>query len=62
MSTTKSERPHPPPRARRGIEGVLDWIEEAELVNRRWARDSLVVFLTLVLLFLLAVRLGWLTP
>jgi hypothetical protein len=40
---------------------VLDWIDEAEAVNRRWARDTLMVFLAVMILFLLAVRLGWLT-
>jgi hypothetical protein len=44
----------------RGIEGVLQWIQEAETVNQRWARNTLGVFVAFVLLVILAIRLGWL--
>jgi hypothetical protein len=49
-------RPPGPPR--RGIPALLDWIEEAEAVNRGVAARLQVVVLVVVFILLLLVRLG----
>jgi hypothetical protein len=47
-----------PLRPRRGIPALLDWIEEAEAVNRAAAARMLAAVLILLLLLLILARLG----
>ena len=47
--------PRPP---RRGIPGLLDWIEEAEAVNRAAVARLQVAVLVAILILLLLARLG----
>ena len=44
--------------SRRAIQGVVQWIDEAEITNRTWARNALIVVAVFVALVLLAARLG----
>ena len=41
----------------RAIQGVLQWIDEAEAANGTWARNTLMVLSIFVVLVLLAVRM-----
>ena len=45
-------------RACRGIPGLLDWIEEAEIVNRRFTARLQIAILAVVLVLLLLARFG----
>jgi len=49
-------------RSCRGIPALLDWIEEAEAVNRTSASNILITVLIVVVAVLTATRLGWLPP
>lgn len=42
----------------RTIQGLFQWIHEADRANRPWARNSLVLLALFVTLVLLAIKLG----
>ena len=52
------KRPGVTPPSRRAIQDVVQWIDEAEIANRTWARNALIVVAVVVALVLLAARLG----
>ena len=46
------------PPSERAVNGVLQWIAEAQVANRAWARNALSVIACFGALLLLAIRLG----